>query len=105
MPFTMDKQECVEDLVKTLVQCDCCEKHKTNRPTRWGPWRELRFNNTDVSDDPENCRCRCRHDARILCRMHPDTSPSWAQVAVMCRCADEIVNEFANNPISEEVQV
>lgn len=105
MPYTMDKQDCVEDVLKTLNQCNCCERHLTNRPTRWGPWAELRFNNTQVEDDPESCRCSCRQDARILCRMHPDTSPSWAPVTSMCQRADEIVNEFANNPIAEEEQV
>ena len=90
-----DKKDCVENLIGTL-QCDCCERHKTNRPNRWGPWTELPYHYTQVGDDPQNCRCPCRHKARILCRMHPDTTPSWESVPAMCRRADQIMSVFVN---------
>lgn len=95
MPFEMNIQCKVNEVLKDLAACDCCEKHKKNRPTKWGPWVELPYHDTSVHDDPESCRCPCRHNARILCRMHPDTNPSWDHATAMCRQAEQLVSWHA----------
>jgi hypothetical protein len=51
-----------------LNKCNCCEKHKINRPNRFSPWIELPFHN----DQTLTCACDCRHMARLICRQHPD---------------------------------
>ena len=51
-----------------LNKCNCCEKHKINRPNRFSPWIELPFHYTQTL----TCACDCRHMARFICRQHPD---------------------------------
>ena len=53
-----------QDKLNTLAQCDCCERHKINRPTTMTPWVDTHFNNTQDTD----CYCPCRHRARFICR-------------------------------------
>ena len=47
-----------------LVQCNCCSRHQTNKPSELKPWVELPCTNN--WDNP--CRCNCRHKARWICR-------------------------------------
>ena len=58
-----------KELVKTFSRCDCCEKHKINRPNRLTKWVETEFHNTQhglwILND---CACSCRHYSRKLCR-------------------------------------
>jgi len=58
-----------KELVKTFSRCDCCEKHKINRPNVLTNWVETEFHNTQhglwISND---CNCSCRHYSRVLCR-------------------------------------
>jgi len=53
-----------KELINTFSRCDCCEKHKINRPTRLTNWVETEFHNTRHT----YCACSCRHYSRMLCR-------------------------------------
>ena len=59
------------------ASCGCCEKHDRDKPTAWGPWKELPFHGIKHLQK-DDCKCACRHNARILCRMHKDSDePCW----------------------------
>ena len=58
-----------EVLVKNLSKCNCCERHKTNKPTNLHTWNETNSQNHD--DGPPDCKCNCRHLSRFLCRANP----------------------------------
>ena len=62
--------------VEQLSTCNCCEIHQKNRPTEYGPWVEIVSNKVIQSDRP--CKCSCRHEARFICRGHPDYNPQFA---------------------------
>tara|TARA_Y100000992_G_C21191487_1_gene455810 strand:- start:86 stop:391 length:306 start_codon:yes stop_codon:yes gene_type:complete len=53
-----------QDKIDTLNKCNCCERHKINRPSTFTVWYELPFHNTQHID----CKCNCRHMARHICR-------------------------------------
>jgi hypothetical protein len=53
-----------EELVETFGKCDCCERHKTNRPKKLAPWVDTNFNNTVI----RSCQCHCRQFSRMICR-------------------------------------
>lgn len=53
-----------QDKIDTLNKCNCCEKHKINKPSKFGVWYELPFHNTQ----DRNCVCNCRHMSRMICR-------------------------------------
>ena len=99
MPFEMNMQQRINNVIKDLGECGCCEKHKRNRPKAWEPWEEQVPDYTLVGDDPQNCccRCPCRHNARILCRMHPNCPIPWDHESAMQKRAEQIINEFQNN--------
>lgn len=54
-----------QDKIDTLNKCDCCEKHKINKPSKFTVWYELPYHNTPQHTD---CKCNCRHMARHICR-------------------------------------
>ena len=53
-----------EELVETFSKCDCCERHKTNRPKKLAPWVDTDFHNTVI----RSCHCHCRQFSRMICR-------------------------------------
>ena len=53
-----------QDKLDTLNKCQCCEKHKINKPLKFDVWYELPFHNTH----DRTCACNCRHMARHICR-------------------------------------
>jgi len=57
-----------QEKLNYLNNCNCCEKHKINRPSIFSAWVELPFHN----DQTLTCACDCRHMARFICRQHPD---------------------------------
>jgi hypothetical protein len=66
--FNEIKGDTYQEKLNTLNLCNCCEKHKINRPKIFEPWKELPFHNRqDIQ-----CPCDCRHMARFICRQHPD---------------------------------
>ena len=49
-----------------LSQCTCCERHQTERPESLeGGWIER----VEEALSPRECKCRCRHDMRSMCRL------------------------------------
>lgn len=72
--------------------CPCCPAgtgHNINKPTTWRPWKELPHHFTQ---DPE-CKCDCRHKARIMCRMHPDSIDEWWEEPAMRAIGLKLVHE------------
>lgn len=55
-----------EDKLKTLNECNCCDRHKTNKPERLD---SVIKNNVPCQKDYETilCGCDCRHLARLIC--------------------------------------
>ena len=66
------------EYVKALSMCNCCERHKKNRPTHFydsgwnvhtpAPPRMVKLN---------KCKCPCRHMSRICCT---STLPEWEPI-------------------------
>ena len=53
-----------EEVIQTFNNCDCCERHKINRPKKLAPWVDTTISyRQDV-----NCHCRCRQFSRFICR-------------------------------------
>ena len=69
------------------AECDCCDKHKCGRPYFWKAWKET---TPHFTQDPD-CKCPCRHNARMLCRMHPDTIEQWVDVPAMMAKGRELI--------------
>ena len=53
-----------EEVVETFSKCDCCERHKINRPKKLAPWVDTDFHNTVI----RSCPCHCRQLSRFICR-------------------------------------
>ena len=53
-----------EEVVKTSNQCDCCERHKINRPKKLAPFVDTEFHGTFRT----RCKCHCRQLSRFICR-------------------------------------
>jgi hypothetical protein len=53
-----------EEVVETFSKCDCCERHKNNRPKKLAPWVETDFHDTVI----RSCPCHCRQFSRFICR-------------------------------------
>ena len=53
-----------EEVVKTFNQCDCCERHKINRPKKLAPFVDTEFHATFRT----RCKCHCRQLSRFICR-------------------------------------
>lgn len=56
-----------EEKLMSCINCECCPRHMTNRPSVLEPWVELPWNETDENYRNE-CVCPCRHNARFICR-------------------------------------
>lgn len=53
-----------QKLLDALNECNCCCRHKLNRPSKLEQWIE-----TPVKNKPlPQCKCDCRHKARFVCR-------------------------------------
>ena len=53
-----------QKMLTKLNTCNCCRKHRVDRPEKLDIWTNTTFNNTQ---DPD-CQCACRHTARYVCR-------------------------------------
>ena len=54
--------------LKTLNNCNCCDRHGTNKPNSFTPWIECESNLFMKYDQTVQCECNCRHLARMICR-------------------------------------
>jgi hypothetical protein len=55
----------LEEVFNDLITCNCCKKHKINRPTNLETWREI---NNHKSQNVSQCKCQCRHYSRFVYR-------------------------------------
>lgn len=55
-----------EEKLDTLNRCDCCERHKKDKPSIISPWKDTPLTRTRLSH--HECHCECRHLARFICR-------------------------------------
>lgn len=55
-----------QEKLDTLIMCDCCERHKKDKPSIISPWKDTPLTRTRLSD--HECHCDCRHLARFICR-------------------------------------
>ena len=53
-----------EEVVKTLSMCNCCARHKIDRPKTLATWVDTPFHDRQGT----NCSCNCRHLSRFICR-------------------------------------
>ena len=54
-----------------LAMCECCVRHQTNRPAAFNQWEETPIRKhlrLEACEDPEKCRCQCRHRMRFIAR-------------------------------------
>ena len=51
-----------------LNTCNCCERHQSNKPITYSPWHDCESNGMHWQ-----CECNCRHMARWICRLCPDS--------------------------------
>lgn len=96
MPNFMNEQDilniykiAIEKKLKKYSECNCCEKHKKDRPTRWDPMIELPFKGTQ----DRVCSCPCRHNARLLCCYHPDCKIERAKDPNLGHYVDDILDD------------
>jgi len=61
--------------VVVLSKCNCCERHKLNKPKKHLYWKKgenpYPFHNKqpiDIINNLSQCSCDCRHLTRWLCR-------------------------------------
>lgn len=68
IPVLMVQGNCYQSKLKTLNECNCCDRHGTNRPKNLGLWIECESNSFMKYDNTVQCECNCRHLARVICR-------------------------------------
>ncbi len=73
--------------------CGCCARHNRDKPTVWAGWKELPLNGTRTVAERCVRRCDCRHNARILCRMHEDSDKGWLQMPETVAKARSLLSE------------
>lgn len=56
-----------QEKLNTLSLCNCCERHRNNRPLFFSHWLDLPLSNQQKN----GCECNCRHIARWICRQCP----------------------------------
>ena len=54
------------NMILILNNCNCCERHKVDRPKILEKYIETKFKGDDKSK--YDCHCACRHSARFICR-------------------------------------
>ena len=54
-----------EEAIKTLNLCKCCDRHQLDKPFSFVKWVENQSQNNGIG---YNCKCLCRHQARMICR-------------------------------------
>lgn len=65
----------IEKKFAECAACRCCVRHR-DKPLVWAPYKEYIVPSTPTAS---SCMCSCRHDARMLCRVHPErTQGAWS---------------------------
>ena len=84
----------VQKKLDEKVACRCCERHQIDKPTKFVPWVELTFHETQDTA----CGCSCRHEARILCRGHRDCQFLLSREPAMKRKFGDIMEWYEDDP-------
>jgi len=82
-----------QDKLNHLSECNCCERHKTNRPTTFIPWYEIPRTNYGYFN--YSCSCECRHISRYICRQadgYTDTSIQIPLPIIRCDSPVSIID-------------
>lgn len=58
-------QKQLSERLKFLNLCECCDRHKINKPKNFELWHEIE---KSKNIQPKICDCPCRHMARFICR-------------------------------------
>ena len=61
------------DKLYNLSLCECCDRHKTNKPFLFITWVETPPKENQATS--LSCTCMCRHISRHICRQCPDIPP------------------------------
>jgi hypothetical protein len=56
-----------KNVISTLTSCNCCIRHKTNRPNKLNTYNSETQNHTYIYN-PNKCKCPCRHMSRFICK-------------------------------------
>ena len=64
----------MESKLAILNECNCCDRHRTNKPSTLAPWHECQSNRMMSHESFVQCECECRHMARWICRTCTDDS-------------------------------
>ena len=54
-------------MLQIMNLCQCCKRHKLNKPHELSKWVDINFNLTGGYRG-RICKCPCRHSARLICR-------------------------------------
>jgi hypothetical protein len=60
-----------QEKLDELANCNCCDRHKINKPIIYAPWEEIITPPFNQESDINTCNCTCRHTARFICRQYP----------------------------------
>ena len=64
--------EYAQRVLDWYAKCDCCERHKKDKPTVWETYTDTMPTNNNT----ERCECACRHMARKICRLYSEVDES-----------------------------
>lgn len=64
----------MEAKLAILNECQCCDRHQTNKPKTFAPWQDCESNRMMWHESYTQCECDCRHMARWICRACTDDS-------------------------------
>ena len=56
-----------ENVVSTLSSCNCCIRHKKNRPNKLNTYNHYNAINFTFNKPHSSCKCPCRHMSRFIC--------------------------------------
>lgn len=59
-----------QNILNSLAECTCCHTHQIDKPIIFSPLIHTTHNN---QKSIKNCICPCRHMARHICRLYPDS--------------------------------
>lgn len=66
--FYINRILTAQDVLKTLSSCNCCIRHKKNRPNKVGTYKSNVSNNNWDYRNRITCFCPCRHLSRFICK-------------------------------------
>lgn len=80
-----------QDKIDFLYRCNCCERHRINKPFIFFKWVDTPFNFNKPS---YNCKCNCRHISRFICRQFPSDFIVQSNIASRNNSFDSVISEF-----------